>query len=262
MWKALVMGDVIGDWEELSGSGEQAFLDGFHPLKHALRFEADLRLMITDDKRGVLALAAKLAPDIAGSLDRDLVELPAREFVQLVPRPHVTRVASLARRPARAQLREALYHQPRLTPTIVLENPRNLGNVGAVVRLAAGFAATGVMTTGTIDPWHPQVIRGSAGLHFATAVVATSVTDLPEGPLFALDPDGDDIRSLTFPGNGLLAFGSERQGISPELRQRADRLVAIPMRARVSSYNLATSVAMTLFHWASGGHDGSHMDVL
>jgi tRNA G18 (ribose-2'-O)-methylase SpoU len=148
-------------------------------------------------------------------------------------------------------LREVLYRRPRPTPVIVLENPRNLGNVGAVVRLAAGFAATGVMTTGTIDPWHTQVIRGAAGLHFATAVMGTSVDDLPVGPLFALDPDGDDIRSMRFPDNALLAFGSERQGISPQLRERADQLVAIPMRPKVSSYNLATSVAMTLFHWMS-----------
>lgn len=245
------MGDVAGDWDGLSASEEQVFLDGFHVLKHAIRFDADLSLMITDHKREALALAAKLAPDVVDTFNSSLIELPEAEFVRLVPKPHVTRIASYARRPRAADLRDVLYHRERPTPAIVLENPRNLGNVGAVVRLAAGFAATGVMTTGTIDPWHTQVIRGSAGLHFATTVMAATVDDLPEGPLFALDPDGDDIRSLIFPDDALLAFGSERQGISPQLRQRADHLVAIPMRPKVSSYNLATSVAMTLFHWMS-----------
>jgi tRNA G18 (ribose-2'-O)-methylase SpoU len=254
------MGDVSSDWEELSRSGEHVLLDGFHPLKHAIRFDAGLRLMITDDKSGALALAAKLAPDVVGTFYSDLVELPEREFARLVPRPHVTRIASLASRPPEAQLREVLYGRTRPTPTVVLENPRNLGNVGAVVRLAAGFAASGVMTTGTIDPWHTQVIRGSAGLHFATAVMATTVDDLPQGLLFALDPEGEDIRSLRLPDDALLAFGSERQGISPELRERADHLVAIPMRAKVSSYNLATSVAMTLFHWMAGDPGRPFMD--
>jgi tRNA G18 (ribose-2'-O)-methylase SpoU len=245
------MGDVVGDWDGLSGSEEHVFLDGFHALKHAIRFDADVSLMITDHKDGAMALAEKLAPDVVDTFYSSMVELPEPEFLRLVPKPHVTRIASYARKPRVAELRDVLYHRPRPTPTIVLENPRNLGNVGAVVRLAAGFAATGVMTTGTVDPWHTQVIRGSAGLHFATAVMSASVEELPEGPLFALDPEGEDIRSVAIPDSALLAFGSERQGISPQLRRRADQLVAIPMRAKVSSYNLATSVAMTLFHWMS-----------
>ena len=40
-------------------------------------------------------------------------------------------------------------------------------------------------------------------------------------------------------------------GLSDELRARTDHLVSLPMRPQVSSYNLATSVAMTLFHWSA-----------
>lgn len=54
---------------------------------------------------------------------------------------------------------------------------------------------------------------------------------------------------MTLPDDALLAFGSERHGLSAELRARADTLLALPMRPQVSSYNLATSVAMALFHW-------------
>jgi tRNA G18 (ribose-2'-O)-methylase SpoU len=134
---------------------------------------------------------------------------------------------------------------------VVLDNPRNLGNTGAVIRLAAGFGATGVVTTGTLDPWHPTVVRGGAGLHFATAVERLTVAELPPGPLFALDPEGEDIRGLKLPDDAVLAFGSERSGLSAELRARTDHLVSLPMRPQVSSYNLATSVAMTLYHWSA-----------
>ncbi|MCX3060719.1 TrmH family RNA methyltransferase, partial [Streptomyces beihaiensis] len=140
---------------------------------------------------------------------------------------------------------------PRTTPVVVLDNPRNLGNAGAVVRLAAGFGASGVVTTGSLDPWHPTVVRGGAGLHFATVVERLAVDELPHGPLYALDPEGADIRGLKLPDDALLAFGSERSGLSAELRARADRLVSLPMRPQVSSYNLATSVGMTLFHWSA-----------
>jgi TrmH family RNA methyltransferase len=115
----------------------------------------------------------------------------------------------------------------------------------------AGFGVTGVVTTGDIDPWHPNAVRSGAGLHYATAVEQRDAAELPPGPLFVLDPEGADIRAVDLPDEALIVFGSERHGVGDELRARADTLVALPMRAQVSSYNLATSVGMALYHWAA-----------
>ncbi|WP_369176518.1 TrmH family RNA methyltransferase [Streptomyces mutabilis] len=228
-------------------------LDGFHALKHALRFGAEVPVAVTADRTAALALADELAPDVRDAMDALLAEVEREAYASLVPRPHPTAVAALAVRPSREDGLRALARTPRRAPVVVLDQPRNLGNAGAVIRLAAGFGATGVVTTGTLDPWHPTVVRGGAGLHFATAVERLEVAELPEGPLFALDPEGEDIRGLKLPDDALLAFGSERSGLSSELRARADDLVALPMRPQVSSYNLATSVAMTLYHWSADG---------
>jgi tRNA G18 (ribose-2'-O)-methylase SpoU len=244
-------GDPVRTWRRLADTS--VLLDGFHALKHALRFGAEVPVAVAVDRAAALALADDLAPDVREPLTALLAEVPEETYRTLVPRPHPTAVAALAVRPARATHLAALVHTPRTAPVVVLDNPRNLGNAGAVIRLAAGFGATGVVTTGTLDPWHPTVVRGGAGLHFATAVERLEVADLPSGPLFALDPEGDDIRALKLPDDALLAFGSERSGLSPELRERADHLVSLPMRPQVSSYNLATSVAMTLYHWSMGG---------
>jgi tRNA G18 (ribose-2'-O)-methylase SpoU len=226
-------------------------LDGFHAVKHAIRFDAEIPLMLTDDKAGVYDLASKLAPDISARFDADLIELSRADLERIAPKPHPTRLTSLARRPSQSEIQRALAQQPRAAPIILLDNPRNLGNIGAVIRLAAGFGATGVICTGTVDPWNKAVITGSAGLHFATAVTATTPDNLPQGPIYALDPEGQDLRLVDIPDGGILAFGSERHGISDEVRSMANQLLAIPMRTKVSSYNLATSVAMTLFHWSS-----------
>ncbi|MFC1230885.1 TrmH family RNA methyltransferase [Streptomyces sp. Sce081] len=234
-------------------SGGAVLLDGFHALKHAVRFGAEVEVAVTADRAAALALADELAPDVRGALAALLAEVPYATYASLVPRPHPTAVAALAVRPSRADNLAGLTRTPRTAPVVVLDQPRNLGNAGAVIRLAAGFGATGVVTTGTLDPWHPTVVRGGAGLHFATAVERLSVDELPPGPVFALDPEGEDIRALELPDDALLAFGSERSGLSPELRARADHLVALPMRPQVSSYNLATSVAMTLYHWSATG---------
>ncbi|MFE9311430.1 TrmH family RNA methyltransferase [Streptomyces sp. NPDC006706] len=245
------MSDPVRAWHRLAG--DSVLLDGFHALKHALRFGAEVPVAVTADRHTALALADELAPDVRDTLDALLNEVPRETYASLVPRPHPTAVAALAVRPSRQANLRALAHSPRSAPVVVLDQPRNLGNAGAVIRLAAGFGATGVVTTGTLDPWHPTVVRGGAGLHFATAVERLDVDELPRGPLFALDPEGEDIRGVKLPDDAVLAFGSERSGLSAELRARTDNLVALPMRPQVSSYNLATSVAMTLYHWSATG---------
>lgn len=243
------MTDPLQHWARRAGSA--VLLDGFHALKHALRFGAEVPVAVTTDRAATLALADELAPDVREALAALLTEVPPETYASLVPRPHPTAVAALAVRPSREANLRALAHLPRTAPIVVLDEPRNLGNAGAVIRLAAGFGTTGVITTGTLDPWHPTVVRGGAGLHFATAVERLTVPELPPGPVFALDPEGDDIRGTKLPDDAVLAFGSERTGLSPELRARADHLLRLPMRPQVSSYNLATSVAMTLFHWSA-----------
>ncbi|MFF4752432.1 TrmH family RNA methyltransferase [Streptomyces sp. NPDC002514] len=245
------MTDPVTLWREHAGGA--VLLDGFHALKHALRFGAEVPVAVTTDRRAALALAEELAADVREALDALLAEVPEGTYASLVPRPHPTAVAALAVRPSREAGVRTLARTPRRAPVVVLDNPRNLGNTGAVIRLAAGFGATGVVTTGTLDPWHPTVVRGGAGLHFATVVERLAVEELPPGPLFALDPEGEDIRGTKLPDDAVLAFGSERSGLSAELRARADRLLALPMRPQVSSYNLATSVAMTLYHWSAAG---------
>lgn len=237
-WRATAPGTVL--------------LDGFHAVKHALRFGADVRELLTLDRDAALGYAAELAPDLTEPFAERAVRVAPETLRELVPRPHPTGVAALAVRRDAAANRRELYGRSRVAPIVVLEEPRHLGNVGAVVRLAAGIGATGVVTTGSTDPWHPNAVRGGAGLHYATAVERLTLDDLPQGPLYVLDPDGTDLRDTTLPDDALLAFGTERHGVSAELRSRADHLLALPMRPQVSSYNLATSVAMTLYHWTAG----------
>ncbi|MFI9270066.1 TrmH family RNA methyltransferase [Kitasatospora sp. NPDC052896] len=236
-------------WRDTAARPDTVLIDGFHALKHTLRFGGQVHQVLTTDRSALAALAEGLAADVAAPVLAAAVEVPAAVLRELVPRPHPTGVAALAVRPDPARTLARLRETPRRAPVVLLDNPRNLGNIGAVVRLAAGFGATGVVTTGDVDPWHPNVVRAGAGLHYATAVARLDLPDLPPGPLYALDPEGADIRSVVFPDDALLVFGSERHGVSAALRERATRLVAIPMQPQVSSFNLATSVGMGLFHW-------------
>ncbi|HUC08140.1 MAG TPA: TrmH family RNA methyltransferase, partial [Solirubrobacterales bacterium] len=135
----------------------------------------------------------------------------------------------------------------RLAPVVLLEDPRTMGNMGACVRVAAAADAAAVLTTGSNDPWHPEALRGAAGLHFALPVARIDALPGTDRPLIAIDPEGEQLGEGELDPRAILAFGTERYGLSEELLAQADARLAIPMRGGVSSLNLATAVAAVLF---------------
>jgi tRNA G18 (ribose-2'-O)-methylase SpoU len=234
-----------------------AVLEGFHPLKHALRFDASVARCVTRDVRGLLELCGELAPDLVDKIERVTHEVPGAVFDELAPLPPDTGVIAIAMRPA-VSAQRALSDEERGAPLVLLEGPAHRGNVGAVIRASASAGASAVVTTGTLDPWDPAVIRGSAGLHYAIDVSRVEELGDVRGPLIALDPEGEALVPGSVPSNAVLAFGSERRGLSDALLSRADRRVAIPMQAGVSSMNLATAVAVVLYAWRlAADHKGT-----
>jgi RNA methyltransferase, TrmH family len=227
-----------------------AVLEGFHPVKHALRFGATLQLLVTSDPRELSRLARELAPELAAQMTELARPVDEETFRALSPLAPTTPVMALAERPA-VDAVEVLT-QGRQAPVILLEDPRDLGNMGACVRVAAAADAGGVLSTGSHDPWHPDALRGAAGLHFALPVGRLAGLEALDGigrPLLALDPAGEPLDPARLQPRAVLAFGGERRGLSEELTARAERLISIPMREGVSSLNLATSVAAVLFAW-------------
>ena len=227
-----------------------AVLEGFHPLKHALRFGASVREVITSDAAELARLSVLLAPDVAESIVALARQVEPDVFDQLAPLTPTTGVIALAERPSVDPL--AMLAEPALAPVVLLEDPRDLGNIGACVRVSAAADIAGVLTTGGHDPWHPDAIRGAAGLQFAVPVAR--VGRLPaleriERPLLAVDPEGEPLDPARLDPRAVLAFGTERYGLSEELNAMASARISIPMRPGVSSLNLATSVAAVLFAW-------------
>ena len=227
-----------------------AVLEGFHPVKHALRFGATLQLLVTSDPPELSRLARELAPDLAARMTELARPVDEETFRALSPLAPTTPVMALAERPAVDPVE--VLTQGRQAPVILLEDPRDLGNMGACVRVAAAADVAGVLSTGTHDPWHPDARRGAAGLHFALPVGRLAGLEALDGigrPLLALDPAGEPLDPTRLQPRAVLAFGGERRGLSEELTARAERLISIPMREGVSSLNLATSVAAVLFAW-------------
>lgn len=239
-------------------------IEGFHALKHALRFGAKiLRAAITDPAE-VSRLADALAPDIPERLPADTPVLSPERVQAAGLKAPITGVLAVASRPA-VDVPAALA-DPRPAPVVLLERPRGLGNIGWCVRTAAAADVAALLTTGIHDPWCPTAVRIGVGLQFALPVARVTrlagrsdegaldsgVAGDPldsDRPLIAVDTGGETVHPRELPARAILAFGTERHGLSEELLAHAQASVSLPMRPGVSSLNLATSVAALLYAW-------------
>ncbi len=209
-------------------------LEGFHCVKHALRFAPT-----SSSRSGCATVSAPgrspsawhpTSPRRCSTGPSSPTSPTTRAWRAPDGRPDPDRCGAARR--ARA-------------PLVLLDRPRSPGNAGAVVRVAAAAGASGVATTGPLDPWHPTVLRGSAGLHYALPVLHLAAGELPAGPYAVLDAGGDPDAVL--PAAAVLVVGTERDGVGDALRERADLVLALPMRPGVSSLNLATATAAALY---------------
>jgi RNA methyltransferase, TrmH family len=162
---------------------------------------------------------------------------------------------ALARRPSFDEAR--LFRDPPLV--LVVEGVQNPGNLGGLLRTAEAAGATGaLLTTGSADPFSWKALRGSmgsafrlphrGGLPISEALEALAARGVR---VFATAKDGErrydeaDLRGPT-----ALVVGSEGQGLSPEVRQRAFARLRVPLSAPVESLNVGVAAALVLFEAA------------
>lgn len=224
-------------------STDLVLLEGVHPVKHALRFGAAITHLATWDRDELARLAAALAPDVAATMLATAVDVPYDDYALLAPKGVPSPVIGVAARP-HVRVADVLTADGVV---VVCENPRHFGNVGAVIRVAAAAGAAGVLIVGDADPWHPTAVRAAAGLQFALPVARCDILPDTSRPVFVLDGDGEPLTPGMLPDDVLLVAGTERAGVTDTLKSRAVKHVALPMRAGVSSLNLATAVAAALY---------------
>lgn len=232
--------DLVQRFTQARREGSETLLEGHHAIKHALRFDATVHEVVVAEGTA----SRDLPPELAAA-GITLQVVPMASFDRLVVRPPPVPVVARAARGATDV--GGVLRSTDGPPSVLLEHPTHAGNVGATVRVAAAAGANGVIVVGALDPWSPAAIRGGAGLQYALSVGRVDTLHDVARPLVAFDPEGEDLRDLVPPVGALLAFGTERHGISDDLRRRADLLARIPMRPRVSSLNLATAVAVALY---------------
>lgn len=138
---------------------------------------------------------------------------------------------------------------------VALEEIRDPGNLGTILRTVDAAGAGGVILVGTCcDPFARETIRATMG-----SIFAVPLARMDREAFLALCGDwpGDivgthlsatsDFRKVAYRGPTLLVMGSEGPGLSQALAATCTQLVKIPMAGQLDSLNLAVATALTLF---------------
>lgn len=138
---------------------------------------------------------------------------------------------------------------------LVLEEVRDPGNLGTILRTVDAVGAKGVIMVGqSCDPWSRECVRATMGSIFSVPIVRMERAAYLEwlkrwtGDVVATHLHAsDDFRAAAYRGPVLLMMGSEGPGLSDELAAVATKRVKIPMAGRLDSLNLAVATALVLY---------------
>ncbi|MGB7730711.1 MAG: RNA methyltransferase [Candidatus Acidiferrum sp.] len=150
---------------------------------------------------------------------------------------------------------------------VVLAGVQDPGNVGTIVRTAAAFGATGIVTaasgqSGTASPFAPKAMRASAGaaLHLPILAGMALAVLLAQLKLLGIrtvascahqpDKKNSDVRApwqIEWCEPTALLVGNEGAGLPEEIVHAADTRIHIPMATQVESLNAAAAAAVVLY---------------
>jgi len=136
---------------------------------------------------------------------------------------------------------------------VVLDDVRDPGNLGTIIRLCDWFGITDLICSETsVDAYNPKVVQATMGsltrlnIHYANLVHYLSNTNLP---IYGTFMDGENVYKENLLDEGILVMGNEANGISNEIERLVNRRIAIPRFGSLQateSLNVATATAIVL----------------
>jgi len=233
---------------ELTSDGYCA-IEGFRILEDAIR--SGLRFRAVFFSESAAPRAEKLLSQLGAQVETLL--LPDKLFSSAVPSDAPQGVAALAR--WKELSREDVLAKSPAGPILVIAGVQDPGNLGTILRSAEAFGAGGVLLgEGTVSPYNPKVVRASAGsvfrLPLARAKLSESLGGMKDHGLRLVGTashKGTSLDQAKLSGPLAIFIGSEGAGLSRELIQQMDEVLAIPQAAQVESLNVGVAASIVLY---------------
>ena len=131
---------------------------------------------------------------------------------------------------------------------IVLDNIKDPGNLGTIIRIADWYGIKKIICSETTaDFYNPKVIAASMGsftrikkYYCDLESYLTSVSL----PVFGADLEGASVHQFPFPKGGLLIMGNESEGLSNGVQRFITDKISIPSYGEAESLNVAIATAI------------------
>ena len=144
---------------------------------------------------------------------------------------------------------------------VVLDQANDPRNVGAVIRAAAAFGASAVVTTERAAPDESGLlVKAAAGtFEYVTYLkcpnLARAIDTLKSNGFWTCGLSGEaetELHDAPFDRPTALIIGSEGNGLRRLTIERCDSIVRIPMTQQVESLNLASAASIALYERCRG----------
>lgn len=177
----------------------------------------------------------------------------AEVFASLSERDHPIGILAIASRPSTAIAATLL---PPETLLVALYETSDPGNLGTIIRTADAVGAHGVLLVGnTVDPFHPAVVKASAGTIFTVPLIrlpdlATLQTwSIERGLTLVASTDKATASywEAEYPQPLVVLMGAEAQGLPPDFLSTLPYTIRIPMHGAADSLNLAVATGLILY---------------
>ena len=237
------------------GRGNLALIEGARPVIEALR-------------AGRRRIHTVFLPDGDGSAaQRELEAILAERAVERRPAGRGEKLHALAD-PFPEEEFEALLSAPSPRFLVALDRVTDVGNLGSIARSAEAAGAGGlVLEHRYAPPIAAGALRSSAGalehLRVGRTPNLAKALDLARSEGMAVllaDASGAPIEALPgslLGGDVVWVFGSEDLGARKGVRERATRVVGIPLAGRMQSLGVSAAAAYFLVRTAEIRREGA-----
>ncbi len=202
----------------------------------------------------MLSPIARIAKDVKKRGGRVLT-VSDQVLAAMSPVQHPSGVVAIARaRPA--DVRVVMATVTDLPLVFVLAGLQDPGNVGAIVRAAAAFGASGVVAIeGSANPFGWKALRGAMGGSFRIPIAArgtlsevvASARELGVRLVAAVPRGGTPLPKLDLREPTAIVLGGEGAGVPHTTMAAVQETVTIPMKPPVESLNVAIAAALILY---------------
>ncbi|MBK9732661.1 MAG: RNA methyltransferase [Chitinophagaceae bacterium] len=137
---------------------------------------------------------------------------------------------------------------------LVLEDIRDPGNMGTIIRIADWFGIPYIFCSEEcVDVYNPKVVQASMGSVTRVKVIEMKLPGLfqrfPSLPAYAAHLEGENIFSTNLKQEGFIVIGNEARGLSEALVPFIHKKITIPKFGKAESLNaaVATGIVCAMF---------------